>query len=99
MTPLGLVRAPKGVEVVGATEYRTGLMGKFDLDVYQMGNHVGFHGYMHHSALASPGLLVLHDLSLFDFYAGACGGVGSPVLVEEAVIERRDRWTDPHVGC
>ena len=83
----GLVRAPKGVEVVGATEYLTGQVGKNDLDVYQMGNHVGFHGYMHQQALTTPGLLVLHDLSLFDFYSVACGGVKSPVLLEEAIID------------
>ncbi|MGA3351806.1 MAG: glycosyltransferase [Acidimicrobiales bacterium] len=84
---VGLVRAPKAVEVVGATEYLTGLVGKCDLEVYQMGNHLGFHGYMHRAALSSPGLLVLHDLSLFDFYAVACGSVNSAVLLEEVAID------------
>ena len=86
MTPLGSFRTQGSG---GGRGHRAphGPNGQVDLDVYQMGNHVGFHGYMHHSALASPGLLVLHDLSLFDFYAVACGGVGSPVLVEEAVID------------
>ena len=82
---VGVVRAPKGVEVIGAAD-RFVVDENLDLDIYQMGNHLGFHGYMHAAALASPGLLVLHDLSLFDFYAVACGSVDSSVLIEEAVL-------------
>ena len=82
-----VVHAPTGVRVVKASSYLAGAVGKCDLDVYQMGNQLSFHGYMHAAALATPGLLVLHDLALLDLYAVACGGLDSPVLVEEARIE------------
>ena len=81
------VRAPKGVTVVEATRYLKGLEGRCDLDVYQMGNHPWFHGYMHEAALLTPGLLVLHDVALLDFYAVVVGGMDSPVLFEEARLE------------
>lgn len=80
-------RVPEGVGLIGATKYRAGLAGGFDLDVYQMGNHPWFHGYMHEAVLETPGLLVLHDAALLDFYAVICGGLDSPVLFEEARLE------------
>jgi len=84
---VGRVRAPEGVDVIGATRYLTGLAGRYDLDVYQMGNHPWFHGYMHQAALLTPGLLVLHDVALLDFYAVVVGGMDSPVLFEEARLD------------
>jgi glycosyltransferase involved in cell wall biosynthesis len=83
------VRAPEGVRVVGATEYLTGGAGPCDLDVYQMGNHALFHGYMHQHVLDRPGVLVLHDLSLLDFYISLCGGLDRVALLEEV------RYNDP----
>jgi glycosyltransferase involved in cell wall biosynthesis len=83
------VRAPAGVAVVGATAYESGAAGRCDLDVYQMGNHAWLHGYLHARALDHPGLLVLHDPSLADFYAGLCGGADSPLYLEEL------RYNDP----
>jgi glycosyltransferase involved in cell wall biosynthesis len=84
---VGLVRAPSGVLVAGASAYVAGRVGLRDLDIYQMGNHPWFHGYMHARAMHTPGLLVLHDVALLDFYAGACGSMDSPVLMEEARLE------------
>ena len=84
---VGLVRAPSGVLVAGASAYVAGRVGLRDLDIYQMGNHPWFHGYMHTRAMHTPGLLVLHDVALLDFYAGACGSMDSPVLMEEARLE------------
>ena len=66
------------------TDYLAGVAGSCDLDVYQMGNHLWFHGYMHTPALSAPGLLVLHDMALLDLYVSACGGTRSAVLLEEA---------------
>lgn len=77
------VAAFSEVPVVAATAYRAGEVGSCDLDVYQMGNHFGFHGYMHSAIIEQPGLLVLHDMALLDFYAFACGAMSSPVLLEQ----------------
>ena len=87
-----LVRSPPRVAVVGVTDYLAGVAGSCDLDIYHMGNHLEFHGYMHAPALSNPGLLVLHDMALLDLYVSACGGTRSPVLLEEA------RTYDPAVG-
>ena len=85
------VRVPGGVPVVAASDYLAGAAGPCDLDVYQMGNHHLFHAYMHPHVLDRPGLLVLHDLSLLDFYVGLCGGPDSATLLEEA------RYNDPSI--
>ncbi len=79
----GRVRLPD-IAVVGATAYTSGSEGRCDLDVYQMGNHPWFHAYMHSHALDHPGVLVLHDPSLVDFYMTLCGGPDSPLFLEEA---------------
>ena len=84
---VSLVHAPAGVPVLGASKYLAGVAGRCNLDIYQMGNDLWLHGYMHAAALATPGLLVLHDLALLDLYATARGGMNSPVLVEEVRIE------------
>jgi glycosyltransferase involved in cell wall biosynthesis len=81
---VALVRCPPTVPVIGMSDYLAGVAGSGDLDIYQMGNHLDFHGYMHSAALNTPGLLVLHDLALLDFYVSACGSTRSPVLLEEA---------------
>jgi glycosyltransferase involved in cell wall biosynthesis len=77
--------------MVAASAYLAGKAGPCDLDVYQMGNHSLFHAYMHPHVLDRPGMLVLHDLSLLDFYIGLCGGPDSAALLEEA------RYNDPSV--
>jgi glycosyltransferase involved in cell wall biosynthesis len=73
-------RVPDGVDALGASRYDP---GAFDCDVYQMGNHPRFHGYLHAQTLSVPGLLILHDLSLFDLYAGICGSAASEMLLDE----------------
>jgi glycosyltransferase involved in cell wall biosynthesis len=80
----GSVQLPH-IAVVGATAYMSGAAGRCDLDVYQMGNHPWFHGYMHQYALDHPGVLVLHDPALVDFYMTLCGGPESPLFLEEAL--------------
>jgi glycosyltransferase involved in cell wall biosynthesis len=83
------VRAPEGVPVLAASEYLSSAARLGDLDVYQMGNHHLLHSYMHPHVLDRPGLLVLHDLTLLEFYVGLCGGVDRLALLEEA------RYNDP----
>jgi glycosyltransferase involved in cell wall biosynthesis len=84
-----VVRVPAGVTVAGATAYVRGAVGRCDLDVYHMGNHPWLHAYMHGPALDRPGLLVLHDPALADFYCELCGGTDSPVYLAEF------RYDDP----
>jgi len=75
-----VVQAPPGIEVVSAS---VGRLLRFDARIYQMGNHIGFHRFMFFDILDQPGLLVLHDPSLFDFFSDLCGGVESEVFREE----------------
>jgi glycosyltransferase involved in cell wall biosynthesis len=74
------VIAPEGVEVADIDDYRA---EEFALDVYHFGNHAGFHAYMHTPVIERPGLMVLHDPSLVDFYVNLCGGTRSPIYHEE----------------
>jgi glycosyltransferase involved in cell wall biosynthesis len=39
-----------------------------DLSIYHMGNHHGLHRRIHDELIADPGVVVLHDPSLVDFY-------------------------------
>ena len=78
------VSAPAGVPIVPASRYLAGDAGSCAVDIYQMGNHHQFHGYMHGPAIDRPGVLVLHDLSLLDFYLVLCGGPDRLALLEEA---------------
>ena len=39
-----------------------------DLSIYHMGNHHGLHRRIHDELIANPGVVVLHDPSLVDFY-------------------------------
>lgn len=87
---VGLVRAPDGVPIVGASKYLAGVNGQCDLDVYQMGNSF-FHAYMHSAALDRPGILILHDPALVDLYRVSCGSSTTPSFVEEA------RFNDPSI--
>lgn len=87
------VTAPAGIEILDADDYRA---SDFDLDVYHFGNHTDFHAYMHSQALDHPGLLVLHDPSLVDFYVNLSGGTRSAVYIEEIRFncpENLPNWT------
>jgi len=86
-----VVVAPEMVDVIDARDYDA---SAFDLDVYHFGNDFGFHGYMHTPVLRRPGLMVLHDPSLVDFYVGLCGGWNSALYHEEIRINRPTDGTD-----
>ena len=80
------LQVPEGVAVAN---HATTKSNQFDCNIYQMGNNATFHSYMHDRVLEDPGLLVLHDPSLFDFYVGLCGGESSPSLREEVRLDLR----------
>lgn len=78
-----------GVALMGAGE-AVAKADDFDLHIYHMGNHLAWHGYMHEQAQAVPGLLVLHDLSLWDLYTELCGP-HSVALAHELRLNHNDR--------
>jgi hypothetical protein len=41
------------------------VLNSFDFRIYNMGNNPQFHGYIYEAALASPGLIILHDVVLY----------------------------------
>lgn len=59
------VCVPEGVTLVAQGELAS---HPADLAIYHMGNHHGLHRGIHDALIADPGLLVLHDPSLVDFY-------------------------------
>ncbi len=68
-----VAQVPPGVAVTGALP-----PGAPDTrNVYQMGNHTDGHSWIYQRALAEPGVVVLHDTSLLDFYFGLCQGANS----------------------
>jgi glycosyltransferase involved in cell wall biosynthesis len=74
-------RPPDGVDLF---DFREVHPGQFDFNVYQMGNNATFHAFMHRQVLSVPGLLVLHDPSLYDFYVAFCGGRRTRAFLDEA---------------
>ncbi|HLI14594.1 MAG TPA: glycosyltransferase [Acidimicrobiales bacterium] len=88
---LGRVRVPEGVDLAGASCPPEGI----DLDVYQMGNNPPFHAFVHRRALEVPGLLVLHDPSLVDFYAAIAGGASH---LDGAVFRHEVQYNCPEIG-
>ncbi len=43
---------------------------RFDYRVYNMGNSAEFHSYIYEAALEHPGMVILHDFSLYHFFRG-----------------------------
>ena len=79
---IGDVRAPELVTLVKRSEVHA---HPTDLSIYHMGNHHGLHRAIHDELIAHPGVVVLHDPSLVDFYGGyhaqSAGGLDEEVLV------------------
>ena len=44
--------------------------GECDICVYNLGDHLGFHGDIYEQAKRAPGLVILHDLVMHHFFAG-----------------------------
>lgn len=71
------VAQPDNVEVVSASDFRRcHRQDDVDLAIYHMGNHFGYHHWVHAELLRTPGLAVLHDASLLDFYRAYAEGDG-----------------------
>ncbi len=78
-----VAEAPGEVAVVAASDYQP---RRVDLDVYQIGNDADLHGYAHTAALTRPGVLVLSDPALVDFYLRLTGGARGAVFREEVAF-------------
>lgn len=61
-----VTEAPPGVGVRPASSHDP---ARFDLTVFHMGNHLGYHEYVYDALRRTPGLVVLHDLAMADFFA------------------------------
>jgi len=74
-----VVTAPEGVPVVEAPLVTEAVDGH----LYMMGNEPRFHGYLLGSLYRNPGVTVLHDPALVEFYAAICGGPHTPLFRTE----------------
>ncbi len=84
-------QTPPGVPVVGPDDEAPSDV----LNTYHMGNHAGVHSWLYRKALATPGVVVLHDTSLLDFNLGYFGGLDSPEFREEVRFAHGPIWGDP----
>ena len=64
-SPLPVVRVPPRL-----TPDWLGQLAQFDLLVYNMGNYTPYHQAVYEVALCRPGLVILHDLVLREFFRG-----------------------------
>ena len=71
----------------------------YDLGIYQLGNNASFHGQIYRLAVASPGLIVLHDLAL-DGLVLRLAREGDPAALAAArgATALRSRTTDPDIA-
>jgi glycosyltransferase involved in cell wall biosynthesis len=90
------VAAPDGVPVVAASDEAA---HEADLDVYQMANDALLHGYMHSSALRRPGMLILNDPALVDFYLRIGGGPTGAVFRSEVAFNCPEAAAGPGVAA
>ncbi|MCL5048226.1 MAG: glycosyltransferase [Firmicutes bacterium] len=87
-------KPPSGVDMIKASEYS---IEKFSTNIFQFGNHFGFHGYMYKPLLTYGGTVVIHDLSLFDFHAVLCGTINSDIFLEELIFDNPQLKNLPHL--
>jgi glycosyltransferase involved in cell wall biosynthesis len=83
--------SPRGIPVVGPD---------FDfppdtVHIYHLGNHAGIHSWIYDQALTVPGVVVLHDTSLLDFYAGHFGGTDTAAFRDEVRYAHGPIWGFP----
>ena len=74
-------------------------IGRYDLGIYQLGNNAAFHRNIYRLAVASPGLVVLHDLAL-DGLVRQLEMSGDPQGLDATreAAALRGRVTDPDVA-
>ncbi len=75
--------APDGVVVLGVSEATQGHIGAPDVHIYQLGADRSQHSWLLAPLRQHPGIVVLHDVSLFDLYRSVCSG--SPALWEHEI--------------
>ena len=88
-------RVPNGVQIMGASEHCN---KAFRTNVFQVGNHFAFHGYMFAPMLSLSGVLVLHDLSLYDYFWAMCQGGGSGAMAEELAYDSQGNLTETEIA-
>ena len=81
---------PAGIEVLDPDA----AIAKTDLAIYHLGNNAHVHTWIYRQALARPGLLVLHDISLLDFNQGLFGGLGTEGFRDEVRYAHGPIWGD-----
>ncbi len=80
---LGGARVPDGCAVLTPDEALLGQLDQPDVHLYHLGNDPQLFGWMLGAITTRPGVVVLHDPSLFDLYRGTCAG--SPTLWERVL--------------
>ena len=58
----------KIVSLAGMSDFRT--LRRYDLLVYNIGNHQGFHCHAVDAAMQNPGICIFHDLLIFSLFHG-----------------------------
>lgn len=81
-------RAPSGVDVMTASQYRPHM---FKGNLFQLGNNFAYHGYMLAPLLRMNAAIVMHDLSLYDFFWSMCSGSSRDILKEEIAYDSYGR--------
>ena len=69
---------PRDIAIISAEEAMRGHLDQADINIYHVGNHDRFHSWMLEAINTKPGLVILHDVSLFDLTRSICAD--SPVL-------------------
>ncbi len=85
---------PAGVDVLGVEEATQGHIGEPDVHIYQLGADRSQHSWLLAPLRQHPGIVVLHDLSLFELYRSICSG--SPALWEHEIAAQ---GYDRHLTC
>ncbi len=88
-------KPPAGIAITKASSYTR---SEFSTNVFQFGNHFGFHGYMYQPLLQYGGVTVLHDLSLFDFHISLCTSTDSSIFLEELIFDNPDLKAEPGIN-
>jgi glycosyltransferase involved in cell wall biosynthesis len=71
----------------------------YDLGIFQLGNNARFHGQIYRLAIASPGLVVLHDLALDGLVLGlAAQGDPAAIAAAREAAALRSRVIDPDMA-
>lgn len=65
-----LAAAPEGCELIGASDF-VALGEPADLNLYHLADDFDGHAFVHTALLRTPGLVMLHDLSFYEFYRTA----------------------------